>query len=116
MVANLAVLSNSALYGATPVVPAAAGSKLLFVAVWGWVVPVVWGLSAKWLPSFLGLAAADERLIKISALLNPLACILYVLSLALPAQLLVLLSASSFVAGLKIFGTGIAAAKTQGLH
>lgn len=116
MIANLAVLWNLTCTASMPVLPAETGRKLLFAAVWGWMVPTVWGLSAKWLPAFLGLANSDARLLKLSCVLNLTAVLLYSFGASLPAQWLVFISSLSFVSALKIFRNAPGSAKIQGVH
>lgn len=44
-----------ALYGATPSFPHVLDQKYLVLLGWGFLGPVVWGFSARWLPSFLAI-------------------------------------------------------------
>ncbi len=43
------------LHAASPEIPTIFDEKLLALETWGFLVPFVWGFSAKWLPVFLGL-------------------------------------------------------------
>ena len=47
--------------GNSPDLPAAFDQRFLVLETWGFLVPFVWGFSAKWLPVFLGLRPVRER-------------------------------------------------------
>ncbi len=103
MLANIPLLLQMSINDAGPVVSDLAGKRFLFAAVWGWVTPIVWGLAAAWLPSFLGLAASNEKLFKLSAMLNILAVLFYALAVPLLAESMVLISSLSYVSALGLF-------------
>lgn len=50
-----------ALYSANPALGTALNSRLLVLMAWGFMVPFVWGFSARWLSTFLGLRAPCNR-------------------------------------------------------
>jgi len=52
---NVAISVWLAVRAVSPAVPAAFDQKVLVLQAWGFLVPFVWGFSAKWLPVFLGL-------------------------------------------------------------
>ena len=54
LVFNLVECFHLATGGATPSFPHWLDQRYLVLAAWGFLVPVVWGFSARWLPSFLG--------------------------------------------------------------
>jgi hypothetical protein len=51
---NLVECLRLALYGDSPAFPHGLDQRYLALAGWGFIVPVVWGFSARWLPTFLG--------------------------------------------------------------
>ncbi len=57
---NFVECVNLAMRGAEPAFPHALDQRYLVLLGWGVLVPVVWGFSARWLPSFLGIARPDE--------------------------------------------------------
>ncbi|MBX9686055.1 MAG: NnrS family protein, partial [Candidatus Obscuribacterales bacterium] len=116
MSANLALSIQLAAKGAEPLIALEAGHKLLYAAVWGWVVPTVWGLSAKWLTVFLGLAPAKSRLLKLALILSLLGVTANTFSFSLAAQLLVLSSCISFVSGLRLFNAQVEQPRILGVH
>jgi hypothetical protein len=50
-----------ALYGATPSFPHVLDQKYLVLLGWGFLAPVVWGFSARWLPAFLAIDQPRAR-------------------------------------------------------
>ncbi len=58
---NFGVALFLALRGASPELPHRFDQSLLVFQTWGFLVPFVWGFSAKWLPVFLGLRPVRGR-------------------------------------------------------
>ncbi len=52
---NLLESARLARAGISPVFPHTFDQKFLVVATWGFLVPVIWGFSSRWMPVFLGL-------------------------------------------------------------
>ncbi len=52
--ANCAALMYLALYGKSPALPHVLDLQLVVLAVWGVLVPTIWGFNARWLPVFAG--------------------------------------------------------------
>ncbi len=61
LVANAALAVFFAAQGQGPALPHAIDQAVLILAIWGFLVPAVWGFNARWLPVFLGLAAPRSR-------------------------------------------------------
>jgi hypothetical protein len=106
----LAVRSNS------PELPVNFDQRFLVLQTWGFLVPFVWGFSAKWLPVFLGLRPVRGRVL-LSALALNSAGVLAALS-GWIAGAAVLLVAGIITAGyaLRLFETAERPAKTKGVH
>lgn len=100
----------------SPIVPVDIGRKFLFSAVWAWIIPIVWGLSSRWLPIFLGLTSPKAKLLKLAAVLNIVAVLLYDLSVHLVPELLILSSCCIFVGGLRVLNQDPKDPKIQGVH
>jgi hypothetical protein len=69
LLVNLGAAVYVSLYGAQPVFPAALEWRLLALLAYMFIVPTVWGFSARWLPVFLGLRAPSELLLRGSLML-----------------------------------------------
>jgi hypothetical protein len=61
LLVNLGASVFLAARGISPDLPAAFDQRFLVLETWGFLVPFVWGFSAKWLPVFLGLRPMRER-------------------------------------------------------
>jgi hypothetical protein len=57
--ANCAALTYLALYGKSPALPHVLDLQLVVLAVWGVLVPTIWGFNARWLPVFAGFQKPD---------------------------------------------------------
>lgn len=113
---NIPLMISIAVNESSPVVPLLVGRKFLFAAVWGWVVPVVWGLSARWLPPLLGLPEPNGRLLKSCCFLNVSAIICFATGTPLLAELILVASVLCFIGGLKVFSGKDESAKITGVH
>ncbi len=61
LLVNLGACVYLSASGASPDLPAGFDQRFLVLETWGFLVPFVWGFSAKWLPVFLGLRPIRER-------------------------------------------------------
>lgn len=61
LIVNLMTAVSVALRSSIPVYPAAADRALLVIAIWGFVLPVAWGYSTKFVTIFLGLEQPNHR-------------------------------------------------------
>jgi uncharacterized protein involved in response to NO len=59
-----------ALRGASPELPPDFDQRFLVLQTWGFLVPFVWGFSAKWLPVFLGLRPVRGRVLLLAVAAN----------------------------------------------
>lgn len=102
--------------GISPSFPHALDQKYLLLLGWGLIVPMVWGFSARWLPSFLGLAKPRARSLGAALLLDGLAVLI---GLSGHFKIAVSFLAIAAVLGgiaLRLFDRTLAKAKTQGVH
>lgn len=102
--------------GVSPSFPHALDQKYLVVLGWGFLVPVVWGFSARWLPTFLGMHKPHEGLFRTALVLDVLGVITGISGLFKLAVLL--LASGAIVVGLalRFAERPHAKAKTQGVH
>lgn len=64
MIVNFAAVTYLAAYGNTPALPHLLDQQLIVLAVWGVIVPTIWGFNARWLSIFGGLRKpAETRLL-----------------------------------------------------
>lgn len=60
LAANRGVFFWQALTGNTPALPHVLDQQFVVLAVWGILVPTIWGFNARWLPVFAGLKKTDD--------------------------------------------------------
>ena len=104
-----------ALRNASPELPPDFDQRFLVLQTWGFLVPFVWGFSAKWLPVFLGLRPIHGRLLLLAVGLN-FAGVLAAFGVSVPAALLLLAGAVVAVYALRLFELPARPAKIKGVH
>ena len=72
LLVNFGSATYLAFAGASPAVGADFDQSFLVLQAWGFLVPFVWGFSAKWLPVFLGLRPVRGRVLWLAVALNSL--------------------------------------------
>jgi hypothetical protein len=113
---NLATAVYISANGATPAFPSALESRLLAVLSYAFIVPTVWGFSARWLPVFLGLRAVDERMLKAALLLSVIGVVFAQFGSFHTAPWFFAIASMISVAAFHLFGPAERPAKTVGVH
>lgn len=112
---NFVECMRLAVAGAAPAFPHGLDQRYLVLLAWGFLVPFVWGFSARWLPSFLALPHPNARLLLLALALDLAGILLGVAGAALPATVVLALSAIVVGVALQLtrpHGT----AKVLGIH
>lgn len=105
-----------AMTAASPSFPHGLDQKYLVLLGWGFLAPVVWGFSSRWLPAFLGLAKLRSRLFSAALILDLAGVLTGVLGYTKSAVLLLALAAIVSAMAMRIFERPDRKAKTQGIH
>jgi len=105
-----------ALGGATPSFPHAIDQKYLVLLGWGFLAPVVWGFSARWLPAFLAINQPRTRALQSALVLDICGVIAGAAGLLPVATMLFAVSAVVVVFALRLTERPHGAAKVQGIH
>jgi hypothetical protein len=105
-----------AMSAVSPSFPHALDQKYLVLLGWGFLAPVVWGFSARWLPVFLGLAKLRARVFCAALILDISGVLAGVSGWTKIAVVLLALGAISSAIALRILERPKANAKTQGVH
>ena len=100
----------------SPAFPHNFDQRYLALMAWGFLVPFVWGFSAKWMAVFLGLKPLRPRLLLAAVMVNVSGVILAVSGIFLPACFLFLLGSTLAIAALRMFEPAIKQAKIRGIH
>jgi uncharacterized protein involved in response to NO len=96
--------------------PQGLGQKYLVLLGWGFVVPVVWGFSARWLPAFLAISKPDVRWFQTALCLDLAGILLGVTGWPKPATIFLAFSAVMIGLALHLAEWPHGHAKTQGIH
>jgi hypothetical protein len=105
-----------AMQGALRSFPHSLDQKYLVVLGWGFVVPVVWGFSARWLPAFLAISKPNARWFRAALCLDVAGVLFGVAGLAGPAAILFLFGAITICIALRFVERPHGHAKTQSIH
>jgi len=105
-----------ALNGATPSFPHALDQKYLVLLGWGFLAPVVWGFSARWLPGFLAINPPRGRALSSALILNFIGILSAVFGWLLFATSLFAISAVAVVFALHLTDRPNGRAKVHGIH
>ena len=99
-----------------PEFPASFEGKFLTLAAYAFIVPTVWGFSARWLPVFLGLKAVNERVLRCALLLSITGVALAEAGLSHVAPWVIALAAVTAVSAFHLAGPPERTAKITGVH
>src|SRR5664280_1644538 len=113
---NFVECLNLAIYGIQLSFPHALDQKYLVLLGWGFLVPVVWGFSARWLPSFLAIAKPDAHLFRLALVLDLMGVLCGVAGLSKLATILLASSAVAIGFALHLTRRPRGTAKVQGIH
>jgi len=100
----------------SPAFPHAFDQRFLVLMAWGFLVPFVWGFSAKWMSVFLGLQASRTKWLLSAVALNLLGLAFALGGYLSAASWLFLGGASLAVTGLRIFDPAVNEVKIRGIH
>jgi hypothetical protein len=104
LIANVAVSAYVALRTDSPIFPPAANQRILAIALWAFLVPFVWGFTARWVPRMIGTAEPSGRALLIATLICFAGVIVYSAGLVAAGAAMLLASAVIAAVSLKLFG------------
>jgi hypothetical protein len=117
---NLLVNLGATLYLAArdvgPAFPPEFDQRYLVLSTWGFLVPFVWGFSAKWLPVFLGLRPIRERALLWAVALNSAGVLAALAGWMTSAAGALLTGMVVACRALRLFETPQQSAKVKGVH
>jgi len=116
LVVNLGASFFLAYRGVSPDLPTEFDQRFLVLETWGFLVPFVWGFSAKWLPAFLGLRAVRGRVLLLAVAVNSTGVFAAMTGWMRPAVLLLLGGIIVAVWSLRFFERTQQPAKVKGVH
>lgn len=116
LVVNLSSTWSVALYGKLPELPHGFDQRFLVLQTWGFLVPFVWGFSARWMPVFLGLRPVRGRALLLAVALNSAGTLAALQDWIEVAVFLLVGGMAMAVYALRLLEPTERAAKTRGVH
>ena len=113
---NLGASFQLALNADSPAYPHLFDQRYLIVSTWGFIVPMIWGFSARWLPVFMGLRPLRNWVLLLALGLNTSGVILGFLEYFFAAGILLVAGAGIAVAAIRFFEPRVRPAKTVNVH
>jgi len=113
---NLVIAVYVSLYDTGPAFPLIFEARFLALVSYAFIVPTIWGFSARWLPTFLGLKPLNERMLRYALLLSVVGVLLAVAGFSPAAHWLIAVAAIIAVAAFHLFEQPPQAPKTTGVH
>jgi uncharacterized protein involved in response to NO len=102
--------------GITPAFPHFFDQKYLIVSTWGFLVPMAWGFSARWLTVFLGLRPLRSALLGAAIAANSAGVIAALFGYFAPATILLLFGGIGAGVAIGFFEPSIKKPKVAGIH
>jgi uncharacterized protein involved in response to NO len=116
LIANVAGSVSVSLQGQNPAFPHRFDQRYLALLGWGFLVPFVWGFSAKWMRVFLGLRPLRVKALLGAVLVNSAGVILAILGMITVAVWFFVASAVLSILAIRMFEPSEQEAKTRGIH
>lgn len=116
LAANLAACIGLAWRGASPALPHALDQRYLALITWGFLVPFIWGFSARWMHIFLGLRPARTRWLAAAVAVNFAGVVSAAFGDEGVAAILLIAGALLAIVAIRMFEPAIREPKTRGLH
>ena len=116
LVVNLGLSLQASFRGVGPAFPLGADQRYLALLGWGFLVPFVWGFSAKWMRVFLGLRAFRTRFLYGMVVVNLVGVAFAIRGHFTPATVLFLLAVGLSIVAIRIFESSEQEAKIKGIH
>jgi hypothetical protein len=116
LVMNLGAAFYVAFKRLSPEVPSGLDQRLLVLQTWGWLVPFVWGFSARWLPVFLGLRPVRARKLFQAVAMNSAGVLAALAGWTIPASILFLTGIFTAIYALRLVEPRERPAKVEGVH
>src|SRR5579864_4847652 len=113
---NLGASFQLALNAGSPAFPHLFDQRYLVVSTWGFLVPMVWGFSSRWLPVFMGLRPLRKAFLLLALGFNTMGVVLGFLDYLSAAGIFLLAGAVMAVAALRFFEPAVKPAKTANVH
>ena len=116
LVVHLGATLWLAFLASSPDIPPEFDQRFLVLQTWGFLIPFVWGFSARWLPVFLGLRPMRGRVLLAAVVLNAAGVIVAMAGWMAAGALLLIAGMTTAIYALRLFEWPERHAKVKGVH
>jgi uncharacterized protein involved in response to NO len=116
LIANLAGTVYLSLRGSSPALPHKLNQRYLVLMAWGFLVPFIWGFSAKWMRVFLGLRPLRPKILLSAVLFNLTGVALAIAGNFRLATWFLVVGAGVSIVAMRVFESCEQEAKIRGIH
>jgi len=116
LLVNFGITLVLAIRGISPEIPAEFDQRFLVLQTWGFLVPFVWGFSAKWLPVFLGLRPVRGRVLLLAVGVNFAGVLIAFAGWMMAASLVLVAGLIAALYSLRLLEPTVHPAKVKGVH
>lgn len=116
LVINAVALFQLALAGSSPAFPHRLDLQLVTMAIWGVLVPTIWGFNARWLPIFAGLDQPRSAWMIAAYVLSLAGIVLVFLNQWGLSAVVLVASALLAIQGLRVWRPAVQPAKVHNIH
>jgi uncharacterized protein involved in response to NO len=116
LIINAVAVFQLALTGSTPALPHLLDLQLVTMAIWGVLVPTIWGFNARWLPIFAGFGKPRTRWLMTAYGLSLSGIALVFLNQWGISAAVLVASALAAIQGLQVWHAAVQPAKVHNIH
>ena len=116
LVLNLIMAVDVSFNNTGPAFPLIFDARFLTLVAYAFIVPTVWGFSARWLPVFLGLKPLNELALRYALLLSIAGVVCALIGWTQAAHWIIAIAAVVALTAFRLFEQPRQAAKTTGVH
>lgn len=116
LVVNGWLLFEQAMHGASAALPHVTDQQFVVLAVWGVLVPTIWGFNARWLPVFLGLRAPNQKSLYVAYILSVAGVVVTFTEYLAVAEAAFLLAAILAIDALHVWASPVHPPKVLNVH
>jgi len=113
---NLGACIQLALNASSPAFPHGFDQRYLIVSTWGFLIPMVWGFSSRWLTVFMGLRPLRNSFLLVALGLNTAGVVAGFIEHFVIAAAFLLAGSATAIAAIRFFEPSAKAAKTINVH
>ena len=116
LIINVVILFRLALMGSTPALPHRLDLQMVTMAIWGVLVPTIWGFNARWLPIFAGFDQPRSKWLMAAWGLSVVGIAMVFLNQWGASAIVFVAAVLAAIQGLRVWHLAVQAAKVHNIH